>query len=61
MAFGGQSSLFPEPDPSGPLDLPDLWLRHAGPQHDVVVSSRMRLARNIERVDVEHGSSAGAG
>ena len=48
MGLGGQSSLFPEPDSGGPLDLPELWLRQAGPENDVVVSSRLRLARNVD-------------
>jgi protein arginine kinase len=46
---GDQSSLFPQ-DPSGEpsLALPELWLEREGPERDVVVSSRMRLARNLE-------------
>jgi protein arginine kinase len=45
-----QRSLFPsDPEPGhGNLDPPALWLMQAGPESDVVVSSRMRLARNID-------------
>jgi protein arginine kinase len=35
------------PDPAGP-HLPELWLLKAGREQDVVVSTRMRLARNVE-------------
>lgn len=42
-----QSSLFPDGPGAGRLDLPDLWLERTGPERDVVVSSRMRLARNV--------------
>ncbi len=30
-----------------PPDLPGLWIKDSGPENDVVVSSRMRLARNL--------------
>lgn len=30
-----------------PPDLPGLWIKDPGPENDVVVSSRMRLARNL--------------
>ena len=44
-----QASLFPsDPEPGGSLEPPGLWLVEAGPESDVVVSSRMRLARNID-------------
>lgn len=47
MSFrGDQASLFP--DGSDGLRLPELWLQQEGPESDVVVSSRMRLARNVE-------------
>lgn len=43
-----QASLFPdEPERSG-LQPPALWLVEPGPESDVVVSSRLRLARNID-------------
>ncbi len=43
-----QASLFPnEPEHNG-LQAPALWLVEPGPESDVVVSSRMRLARNID-------------
>lgn len=46
---GDQPSLFPSDSGSGdPLQLPELWLREPGPESDVVISSRMRLARNLE-------------
>ena len=41
-----QESLFPSDD-GGAFVLPRLWLRDQGPEQDVVVSSRMRLARNV--------------
>jgi len=47
---GDQRSLFPsdrDPDDRG-LALPDLWIERPGPEGDIVVSSRMRLARNID-------------
>jgi len=44
-----QPSLFPEgPGSGGAIELPDLWLQQSGPESDVVVSSRMRLARNLD-------------
>jgi len=44
-----QASLFPsDPESGGGLEPPGLWLVEAGPESDVVVSSRMRLARNID-------------
>ncbi|GJM21948.1 MAG: protein-arginine kinase [Planctomycetota bacterium] len=46
MSFGDQASLFPD-GPNG-LHLPELWLQQEGPEADVVVSTRMRLARNVE-------------
>lgn len=46
MTHGDQASLFP--DGSDGLRLPELWLQHDGPDADVVVSTRMRLARNVE-------------
>ena len=44
-----QSSLFPnEPSSGGSFTPPELWLERLGPESDVIVSSRMRLARNVE-------------
>jgi len=44
-----QSSLFPGDSGGGEsLVLPSLWLEQPGPEGDVVVSSRMRLARNVD-------------
>ncbi|MCB9898106.1 MAG: protein arginine kinase [Planctomycetes bacterium] len=48
MAPGDQSSLFPMDPGPGAFDLPALWLERTGPERDVVVSSRMRLARNVD-------------
>lgn len=49
---GDQSSLFPSDESGGseaePLQLPELWFTEHGPERDVVVSSRMRLARNVD-------------
>jgi len=46
---GDQSSLFPSDSGSGDsLQLPELWLQEPGPESDVVISSRMRLARNLD-------------
>ena len=40
----------PDKQPNGQpeQDLPSLWLLRTGPEDDVVVSSRMRLARNVD-------------
>jgi protein arginine kinase len=43
-----QASLFPQEPGSDGLQPPALWLVETGPESDVVVSSRMRLARNID-------------
>ena len=41
--------MSPAPAPAGPLPkLGDLWMLQAGPEQDVVVSSRIRLARNLQ-------------
>lgn len=47
---GDQGSLFPgDEEPGRPhVELPGLWLERPGPEHDVAVSSRIRLARNVE-------------
>ncbi|RKY18271.1 MAG: ATP--guanido phosphotransferase [Planctomycetota bacterium] len=50
-ARGHQHSLFPaddEGDERSQIDPPALWIANPGPEHDVAVSSRVRLARNIE-------------
>ncbi len=48
-ASDDQPSLFPsDPDGDNALSLPELWLKNTGPESDVVISSRMRLARNLE-------------
>ena len=41
--------MSPAPAPAGPLPkLGDLWMLRQGPEQDVVVSSRIRLARNLQ-------------
>jgi protein arginine kinase len=52
-AWGHQESLFPSGDEGEEearprVELPDLWIAQPGPEHDVAVSSRVRLARNVE-------------
>lgn len=46
---GEQGSLFPGDDDNVPhIDFPELWLARSGPEHDVAVSTRVRLARNVD-------------